>query len=300
MAQVLISASDLLSLLQTGTALVLLCCGEVTEPQPLQVMLFPIDAEELGWEKYMDALGDLVLPGEDTLIVCYEQNGVHTAAQAWWGLKYVGRTRVAVLEGGSEAVRLASLSLPPWKPGPQLTSTQGHLMKTEFEAKLLVNMPGWECQIISTDSQLGYGLQFDPQLVLTSLGRVEEPIFLREILFAAGVNLSELCQSIVFGSKACTLLLALSLLGKQNTCLGLKSTVSSPRGEIEMVSSTEFHTAVGEEDEFFDALGDSRRPSYAAPTIQPHTSLKKMQPNAASRPTILESKADRSCQCSLM
>jgi len=302
MAKALLSASDLLELLQAQVTFALLYCGQKTDGQPLEAVVFEANCD-FGWEKFMNCLVDLVLPNEDTLVICYQSSGLDTAAQAWWGLKYMGRKKVAVLEGGSETVRSLGFSLPKSKSGIQQTTIQAHLVKTQAEVRELQTLPGWECQLVTTDHLLGFGLFFNPQLAFTSIGRMEEPLFLREILYTAGINLSESCQNILFGPRACTLLLALSTLGKCNLCLGLQTLAFSPRGEIELANSTEFYTAVGE-DEFFDALGESRRQSCvlgAAPVLsQPHTVLKKMQPNVLSGRILIDSKSNKNCQCHLM
>lgn len=302
MAKALITASDLVELLQVQTAFTLLYCGQMTDAQPLEAVVLEADCG-LGWEKFMNCLVDLVLPNEDTLVICYQSSGLDAAAQAWWGLKYMGRKKVAVLEGGSETVRSLGFSLPKSKPDVQQTTIQAHLVKTQAEVRDLQNLPGWESQMVTTDNLLGFGLFFDPQLVFTSIGRMEEPLFLREILHTAGINLSESCQNIIFGPRACTLLLALSTLGKCNLCLGLQTLPFSPRGQIELANSTEFYTAVGE-DEFFDAWGESRRQSCvlgSEPVLpQPQTVLKKMQPNVLSSGALLDSKSTKSCQCHLM
>lgn len=304
MAKALLTTSDLLDLVQAQASFALLYCGSKSDGQPLESVVLEADPE-LGWEKFINSLVDLVLPAEDTLVVCYQSSGIDKAAQAWWGLKYMGRKKVAVLEGGSESVRSLGFSLPRSKSSILQTIIQAHLVKTQEEVRDLQNLPGWECQIVTTDHLLGYGLLFDPLLVLNSIGRVEEPAFLREILHTAGINLSETCQNIVFGPKACTLLLALSTLGKSNLCLGLQTLLVALPGEIEMANSTDFYTAVGE-DEFFDALGESRRQSCVqgaeiCETVQqPHTVLKKMQPNVLSGGTLLDSKSNNSCKCHLM
>ena len=56
--------------------------------------------------------------GRDTRVVCYDQNTGAFAGRLWWLLRWLGHSRVAVLDGGLDAWRAAGMSVTAAVPGP--------------------------------------------------------------------------------------------------------------------------------------------------------------------------------------
>lgn len=318
----LLTCSELFELASTPTTLELLFCREPSETDSGKLSPSHISmlVDESPLVNFMQRVQSAPLPGADAFIVCYEASGVHKAAHVWWRLKSLGRSNVAVLEGGAAAWRLhpgtAALTFPHITSESQFDCVKvDHFWKTEEEVEEQRLVPGWEYQLISTEKSSSTAVHFEPNLVFTSIGRFEEPGFLKEIVLTAGVDLSENCQSIVSGRNACTLLLGLSLLGKRNLCLCASKQSddqpASPRLNFSIGENDEFFTAV-EEEEFFDAVSDSRRVSISpvkgavasthstSVMSAPKTDLKRMIPNSVNSNSPIDMKTTKSCNCAMM
>jgi thiosulfate/3-mercaptopyruvate sulfurtransferase len=141
----LISAPALLALLESGQKPVLLDCGfDLTDPQAGLLAYAAGHLPGATWVSLDDALsgpstdtsgqalgsGRHPLPDRatlaaaagawgiapDTPVVCYDAQGGPYAARAWWLLRWLGHTRVTVLDGGLAAWQAASGTLSTQAP----------------------------------------------------------------------------------------------------------------------------------------------------------------------------------------
>ncbi len=61
--------------------------------------------------------------GGHSLVVCYDQRGLFSAARAWWLLRLFGHERAAVLDGGLPAWRAAGGDVEDGEPRPAAAAT---------------------------------------------------------------------------------------------------------------------------------------------------------------------------------
>lgn len=72
---------------------------------------------------------------KSTQVIVYDAENGMMAARLWWLLKYMGHTKVAVLEGGLKFWKMQGLALTP-----KLPTLNADLNKSDFKAQIQTNM----------------------------------------------------------------------------------------------------------------------------------------------------------------
>jgi thiosulfate/3-mercaptopyruvate sulfurtransferase len=182
------------------------------------------------------ALG--IAPGAK--IVLYDDSAIRSAARAWFMLKQAGWSAVAILDGGLESWRAASLPLESGAPdiAPAALAALTPASAVRSKAQMLANIASGGEQVLdarSPDRVFGSGI--DPvhggqngripgalnlpyTKVLNADGTYKSPADLHQAFEAAGIDLANpvvtTCGS---GVTASVLLFALHLIGKTDTAL---------------------------------------------------------------------------------
>lgn len=200
---------------------------------PLPHMLLPP-------EQFAAAIGGLGA-GDDDRIVVYDGSGTNfSAARAWWMFRIYGHDRVAVLDGGLEAWRRVGLPLESGEvtraPARFTPRYRADLVRTLSETRQALDAGG--AQVVDARSPGRFtGAEPEPRpglrgghvpgsrnLPYASFtgadGRLLDRKGLEAQFRAAGVELDQpVIASCGSGVTACTILLALDLLGHQDHAL---------------------------------------------------------------------------------
>ena len=173
--------------------------------------------------------------GNHSLVVCYDQRGLFSAARAWWLLRLFGHDRVVVLDGGLPAWRAAGGGVDAGEPPPAVPATFrptlragrlrgiGDLLDNlrshdelvldaraagRFDASVPEPRPGMRGGHIPGAANLPFTELLTPQ------GTLLPPERLRQRLLAAGVDGSRpVVTSCGSGVTACVLTLAMVVAG---------------------------------------------------------------------------------------
>jgi thiosulfate/3-mercaptopyruvate sulfurtransferase len=191
-------------------------------------------------ERFAARMSGLGLNDADDLIV-YDGSGANlSAARVWWTFRVFGHSRVAVLDGGlgkwraeGRPVEQGQVTLPPgqfsarldWDAVRDLTAMRKNLI-TAREQVVDMRSAG---RFTGADPEPRLGLRSghipgSRNLPYTELVAADGTILpegdLRGRLAAAGIDLSQpIVATCGSGTSACTLLLALELLGQEKASL---------------------------------------------------------------------------------
>ncbi len=190
-------------------------------------------------EKFISRLRAMGI-GDGHQVVIYDGSGLFSAARAWWTFRLMGKTDVAVLDGGLPKWRAEGREIedmPPIVRDRHMTvSRQNHLVKDvtqvahaaklgeaeiidargapRFKGEVPEPRPGLRSGHIPGAKNVPYSTLLNPD------GTMKSPDALRSLFEAAGVNLSKpAITSCGSGVTAAILSLALERIGHRNHAL---------------------------------------------------------------------------------
>jgi thiosulfate/3-mercaptopyruvate sulfurtransferase len=168
----------------------------------------------------------------DTQVVTYDDTGGAYAARLWWMLRWVGHTRVAVLDGGWQAWIRAGLPVTVEQPVVAPTNFDGRLQQMAVDsAQLLTNLQNPTALVLdarSSDRFVGEHEPLDPvaghipgavnrffKLNLDADGRFKAPGVLKQEFSAVldGHGPEAIVHQCGSGVTACHNLLAMEIAG---------------------------------------------------------------------------------------
>lgn len=168
----------------------------------------------------------------DTQVVTYDDTGGAYAARLWWMLRWVGHTRVAVLDGGWQAWIRAGLPVTVEQPVVAPTNFDGRLQQMAVDsAQLLTNLQNPTALVLdarSSDRFVGEHEPLDPvaghipgavnrffKLNLDADGRFKAPGVLKQEFSAVldGHGPDAIVHQCGSGVTACHNLLAMEIAG---------------------------------------------------------------------------------------
>ncbi|MDP1575181.1 MAG: 3-mercaptopyruvate sulfurtransferase [Cypionkella sp.] len=190
-------------------------------------------------EKFISRLRAMGI-GDGHQVVIYDGSGLFSAARVWWTFRLMGKTDVAVLDGGLPKWRAEGREIedmPPIVRDRHMTvSRQNHLVKDvtqvahaaklgeaeiidargapRFKGEIPEPRPGLRAGHIPGAKNVPYSTLLNPD------GTMKSPEALRAVFEAAGVNLSKpAITSCGSGVTAAILSLALERIGHRNHAL---------------------------------------------------------------------------------
>ena len=190
-------------------------------------------------EKFISRLRAMGI-GDGHQVVIYDGSGLFSAARVWWTFRLMGKTDVAVLDGGLPKWRAEGREIedmPPIVRDRHMTvSRQNHLVKDvtqvahaaklgeaeiidargapRFKGEIPEPRPGLRAGHIPGAKNVPYSTLLDPD------GTMKSPEALRAVFEAAGVNLAKpAITSCGSGVTAAILSLALERIGHRNHAL---------------------------------------------------------------------------------
>ncbi len=190
-------------------------------------------------EKFISRLRAMGI-GDGHQVVIYDGSGLFSAARVWWTFRLMGKTDVAVLDGGLPKWRAEGREIedmPPIVRDRHMTvSRQNHLVKDvtqvahaaklgeaeiidargapRFKGEVPEPRPGLRSGHIPGAKNVPYSTLLNPD------GTMKSPADLRSVFEAAGVNLSKpAITSCGSGVTAAILSLALERIGHRNHAL---------------------------------------------------------------------------------
>ncbi|MDZ4311408.1 MAG: 3-mercaptopyruvate sulfurtransferase [Cypionkella sp.] len=190
-------------------------------------------------EKFISRLRAMGI-GDGHQVVIYDGSGLFSAARVWWTFRLMGKTDVAVLDGGLPKWRAEGREIedmPPTLRDRHMTvSRQNHLVKDvtqvahaaklgeaeiidarsapRFKGEVAEPRPGLRSGHIPGSKNVPYST------LLNTDGTMKSPDALREVFEAAGVNLAKpAITSCGSGVTAAILSLALERIGHRNHAL---------------------------------------------------------------------------------
>ncbi|MES2435465.1 MAG: 3-mercaptopyruvate sulfurtransferase [Pseudomonadota bacterium] len=190
-------------------------------------------------EKFISRLRAMGI-GDGHQVVIYDGSGLFSAARVWWTFRLMGKTDVAVLDGGLPKWRAEGREIedmPPIVRDRHMTvSRQNHLVKDvtqvahaaklgeaeiidargapRFKGEVPEPRPGLRSGHIPGAKNVPYSTLLNPD------GTMKSPDALRSLFEAAGVNLSKpAITSCGSGVTAAILSLALERIGHRNHAL---------------------------------------------------------------------------------
>ena len=190
-------------------------------------------------EKFMSRMRAMGV-GDGHQVVVYDGAGLFSAARVWWLFKLMGKTDVAVLDGGFpkwQAEGRPTEDLPPLTRDRHMTAQrQAHLIKDVTQVAQAVKLADW--QIVDArspgrfhgqeaESRPGLRSGHMPgacnlhyRLLLNEDGTLKDDVELRAAFEAAGVDLSrQIITTCGSGVTAAILTLALARLGHTRNAL---------------------------------------------------------------------------------
>ncbi len=190
-------------------------------------------------EKFISRLRAMGI-GDGHQVVIYDGSGLFSAARVWWTFRLMGKTDVAVLDGGLPKWRAEGREIedmPPIVRDRHMTvSRQNHLVKDvtqvahaaklgeaeiidarsapRFKGEVAEPRPGLRAGHIPGAKNVPYSTLLNPD------GTMKSPDALRSLFEAAGVNLAKpAITSCGSGVTAAILSLALERIGHRNHAL---------------------------------------------------------------------------------
>lgn len=190
-------------------------------------------------EKFISRLRAMGI-GDGHQVVIYDGSGLFSAARVWWTFRLMGKTDVAVLDGGLPKWRAEGREIedmPPVLRDRHMTvSRQNHLVKDvtqvahaaklgeaeiidarsapRFKGEVAEPRPGLRSGHIPGAKNVPYSTLLNPD------GTMKSPADLRSVFEVAGVNLSKpAITSCGSGVTAAILSLALERIGHRNHAL---------------------------------------------------------------------------------
>ena len=190
-------------------------------------------------EKFISRLRAMGI-GDGHQVVIYDGSGLFSAARVWWTFRLMGKTDVAVLDGGLPKWRAEGREIedmPPIVRDRHMTvSRQNHLVKDvtqvahaaklgeaeiidargapRFKGEIPEPRPGLRAGHIPGAKNVPYSTLLNPD------GTMKSPEALRAVFEAAGVNLAQpAITSCGSGVTAAILSLALERIGHRNHAL---------------------------------------------------------------------------------
>ena len=190
-------------------------------------------------EKFISRLRAMGI-GDGHQVVIYDGSGLFSAARVWWTFRLMGKTDVAVLDGGLPKWRAEGREIedmPPTLRDRHMTvSRQNHLVKDvtqvahaaklgeaeiidargapRFKGEVAEPRPGLRSGHIPGAKNVPYSTLLNPD------GTMKSPDALRAVFEAAGVNLAKpAITSCGSGVTAAILSLALERIGHRNHAL---------------------------------------------------------------------------------
>ena len=190
-------------------------------------------------EKFISRLRAMGI-GDGHQVVIYDGSGLFSAARVWWTFRLMGKTEVAVLDGGLPKWRAEGREIedmPPIVRDRHMTvSRQNHLVKDvtqvahaaklgeaeiidargapRFKGEVPEPRPGLRSGHIPGAKNVPYSTLLNPD------GTMKSPADLRAVFEAAGVNLNKpAITSCGSGVTAAILSLALERIGHRNHAL---------------------------------------------------------------------------------
>lgn len=190
-------------------------------------------------EKFISRLRAMGI-GDGHQVVIYDGSGLFSAARVWWTFRLMGKTDVAVLDGGLPKWRAEGREIedmPPIVRDRHMTvSRQNHLVKDvtqvahaaklgeaeiidargapRFKGEVPEPRPGLRSGHIPGAKNVPYSTLLNPD------GTMKSPADLRSVFEAAGVNLAKAAiTSCGSGVTAAILSLALERIGHRNHAL---------------------------------------------------------------------------------
>lgn len=215
MTQHLISASELATHLPSRTVIVLHCvltCNVILQSVPgAVVFVVPTDTQSL-----LEEINRTKATIKKQRVICLSTEGVEEASRTWWYLVTAGYKAVSVLNGGFKA--WLALGYPSTRIEHFLRASQsfkGYFVRRESSADIK------ETGKSETDLQFLSTLPGDELIddLLTPEGLLKPVDELVLILKESSVNLGDDVQTLAFGERAGTLLLALKLVGLNRLAL---------------------------------------------------------------------------------
>ncbi|MBF9031193.1 3-mercaptopyruvate sulfurtransferase [Rhodobacterales bacterium HKCCE3408] len=190
-------------------------------------------------EKFMSRMRAMGV-GDGHQVVVYDGAGIFSSARVWWLFKVMGKTDVAVLDGGLPKWKAEGRPLedmPPIVRDRHMTaSRQNHLVKDVTQVAAASKLGDW--QIVDARSPARFrGEEKEPReglrsghipgslnvhyaTLLNPDGTMKDESGLREAFSAAGVDLSKrIITSCGSGVTAAILMLALERLGHRDAAL---------------------------------------------------------------------------------
>jgi thiosulfate/3-mercaptopyruvate sulfurtransferase len=176
----------------------------------------------------------------DAAIILYDDSAIRTAARAWFVLTALGRSKVAILDGGFGKWRAEGLPVESGTPdhAPAAAATFAPPARVRSKADMLANLESRAEQVLDARSaDRVYGSGIDPvhggpngripgalnlpfTQVLNADGTYKSPEALRDAFVGAGIDLAQpvtaTCGS---GVTASVLLFALHLIGVETAAL---------------------------------------------------------------------------------
>jgi thiosulfate/3-mercaptopyruvate sulfurtransferase len=171
--------------------------------------------------------------GNDSFVVCYDVNGLSSAARCWWMFRVFGHERVAVLDGGlpkweREGRPLAGAAPPAPVPArfeavfhPERVKSAEQVRDLIGKAAILDARSAGRFEGTAPEPRPGLrpghipgSVSLPYQRILTEEGTLRAPEALREVFASTGIDVNgPIVCSCGSGVSACNLALALQLIG---------------------------------------------------------------------------------------
>jgi thiosulfate/3-mercaptopyruvate sulfurtransferase len=176
----------------------------------------------------------------DAAIILYDDSAIRTAARAWFVLTALGRSKVAILDGGFGKWRAEGLPVESGTPdhSPAAAATFAPPARVRSKADMLANLESRAEQVLDARSaDRVYGSGIDPvhggpngripgalnlpfTQVLNADGTYKSPEALSAAFTAAGIDLAQpITATCGSGVTASVLLFALHLIGVETAAL---------------------------------------------------------------------------------
>ncbi len=179
--------------------------------------------------------------GDGTRVVVYDTEGIFSAPRAWWMFRVMGVSDVFVLDGGLPKWKREGRQVEDLPPMPRTArhfTARRHAELVRDVSDMLGIVADGSAQIVDARSPDRFaGTMTEPrpglrsghipgalnlpwQLLLTPEGRLKPVPELEAVFAAAGIDVSKpVVTSCGSGVSACTLALALALIGNRRTAV---------------------------------------------------------------------------------
>ena len=285
---VVLTCAELHLLLTQGETLYLFHCARVSPASVRIPGAFDLVLEQVNSMSNLVSLLSHWGIDKKGVAVCYQDEGMEVACEAWWLLRSLGRHN-SVLQGGlrewiSQGFPVTSELARPIHIDPNCTfevPTTAFLRETDIRSLQALG----QVQVVSTDPSIPQTVFFDPAAGLSPTGHLLSPSLLQERMSCCGIELTADKPTVVVGEQASIVLLQLANAGWTQLCVGhLKS------GEFYSVpSASEFRSPM--ETVYMDVQGSD------PPTHSRSMSLASLQP---ARSSAKVGRVERCAECRLL